>query len=223
VFSRLHTTDEAMLDALAAKDELGLRGTGTWVYDEQLGGVRLDVIPQEDADRLADEVAALVEAFQQISRHPRPPTEPSDTPDVPPLAAWESVVGLAKYRELILWSDDPLQRARARRFGLLATSTPAILAHLADSGQISASTYEDAIRSLVRARVGDIHPVGAAPARTRRGRGLGTRLHSGGNRPTRRLDQPRPDSGDLSETRHHHRHPPTRDPSTVAVQRGARC
>jgi Tfp pilus assembly protein PilF len=159
VFSRLHTTDEAMLDALAANDGLGLRSADTWVYDEQLGGVRLDVIPQDDADRLAAEAAALVEAFQQISRHPRPPTEPSDTPDVPPLAAWESVVGLAKHRELILWSDDPLQRARARRFGLLATSTPAILEHLADSGQISARTYEDAIRSLVKARVGDLHPV----------------------------------------------------------------
>jgi tetratricopeptide (TPR) repeat protein len=155
-FRRVISTDETMFDARDADESLALRSTSTWVYDDRMGDSRLDDISQAEADRLADDAAAIVSTLQGIPRYPRPTASRGNEPDALPLVAWNSIIDLAQDQQIAVWSDDPIQRARARQAGVSAISTPAIVDYLAHTGQISSGQHEEVIRRLIKGRIGDL-------------------------------------------------------------------
>jgi len=102
-------------------DSLSHRSTDTWIYDEHLDAGQLDTIPQAEADRLAEDAAALLRAVEALARYPRPATRSFHNPEAPALIAWASIVDLATDRRLAVWTDDPVLRAVVRQSGIPAT------------------------------------------------------------------------------------------------------
>ena len=153
-FARVLTTDDVMVDALAAKDTLAFRSTASWRYDEQHDHLLLDETAEAEADRLAREAAQLHDAIETLTRL-TPPTERTfETPEAPALNTWASPLDVARAEGAVLWSDDPVLRAVARGIGVQATSTHAVLHHLASTGVITDDQLETCIRTLIKARVG---------------------------------------------------------------------
>lgn len=158
LFARGRTTDSVMIDALAARDALGLRRVGFLVYDEQQDAFVPQQISVEEAERLAVEADELVDLLGSIDRLPSPDSRMFDFEDAAPMAAWASAANLAHQQHTALWSDDPVLRLLAREAGIPATSTPALLEQLLDRGDITAAEHEAAIRNLIIARVADFPP-----------------------------------------------------------------
>ncbi|NRQ32104.1 hypothetical protein HII36_09670 [Nonomuraea sp. NN258] len=153
-FARVMTTDDVKRDALVAHETLLLRSTDTLFYDERAQARRSASISDDEADRLALEARKLLESVDALARHPRPVPHVIETHGFAALSAWASPADLARARDIALWSDDPSLRAIARRFNLHATSTPAIVRHLANTGVITAKQHEDTIRTFIRAGIG---------------------------------------------------------------------
>ncbi|GIE37093.1 hypothetical protein Ait01nite_101380 [Actinoplanes italicus] len=153
-FARTMTTDDVMLDTLAAKDILALRSPGTFYYDDTFGGLKTTETPVEEADRLAVEAAELHSAVAGMDRRTCPPGKQFEADLGSDLRTWISPFSLARERRATLWSDDPILRALARQAGTPATSTQAILQQLLDNGVITADQREACIRRLIRSRIG---------------------------------------------------------------------
>lgn len=155
-FSRVLTTDDVMVDALAAKDTLEFRPTGSMQYEEQNDAIRLHEISEDEADRLARAAAQLHDEIEQLTRRTAPAASRSfeGKPEAQ-LSTWASPLDLARSSQMHLWSDDPFLRVQARRTGVRATSTVAVIARLATTGLITPGQHEACIQALVRSRVGD--------------------------------------------------------------------
>lgn len=157
LFTRMVTTDDVLHDAVNSEDSLARRSTDSWVYDDRLDGGRFDTVPQAEADRLARDAANLrMFVERQLVRHPRPATTSFDDVEAPALSTWASIFDLAAVHRHTVWADDPVMRVLVRNDGGRAMSTPAVIEHLASRGVISAGQHEDAIRALIRSRIGDL-------------------------------------------------------------------
>jgi predicted negative regulator of RcsB-dependent stress response len=155
-FARVITADDVMLDALNAKDTLNLRSTASWRYDEQLDHLILDEVAEAEADRLALEASQLYATIETLTRL-TPPRERMFSDQHPAsMWTWSAPLDLARARGVTLWSDDPVLRALAREAGVPATSTLAVLHHLVTTGVITDDEHEQCVRSLIKARIGDV-------------------------------------------------------------------
>ncbi|MEV4199638.1 PIN domain-containing protein [Micromonospora globbae] len=155
-FARVITADDVMLDALNAKDAFSLRSTASWRYDEQQDHLLLDETAEVEADRLATEACRLHDAVEALTRL-TPPSERMFGDERPPaLMAWAAPLDLARARGTALWSDDPALRALAREARVPATSTLGVLQHLVAIGVITAEMLEHCVRTLIKARIGDL-------------------------------------------------------------------
>jgi len=183
-FARVLTTDDVMVDALAAKDTLAFRTTASMRYDDQHDHLLLDESAEAEADRLAQEAARLHKEIEALTRRTTPPTARTlDAPLTTPLSTWTSPLDLARAGQAVLWSDDPILRALARGTDVPATSTQAVLHQLLTAGAITDDQHEDCIRRLIKARIGHMplnerrllelaeddnwHPIGVAAALAR--------------------------------------------------------
>lgn len=154
-FARVMTTDDVMVDALAAKDTLALRTTATMGYDDQADRLVHHETAEAEADRLAEEAASLYAQVEALTRRTTPPAAPTLDRSLPAsLRTWTSALDLARSESTVLWSDDPILRAIARSTGVRPTSTLAILQQLLSSRVITASQHEDCIRRMIKARIG---------------------------------------------------------------------
>jgi hypothetical protein len=154
-FARVMTTNTVMMDALSAREALALRSTSSIRYDAERGRSVVDEITKHEADRLAVEADDLLRFIRSLNRLPRPASHVVEVADFQPLRAWISPADLAQHQQILLWSDDPLLRLVARRAGVPTTSTPAVLQHLLERGDITGAEHEGAVRTLIRARIGD--------------------------------------------------------------------
>ncbi len=156
-FARVLTTDDVMVDALAAQDTLAFRTTLSMRSagpDEQ---PHLDQGSESEADRLAEEATRLHDLVESLDRRTTPPTGRTfEHPLATPLSTWASPLDLARNHNTVLWSDDPTLRAVARDVGVQATSTFAVLQLLLTTGAITDTRHEDCIRLLIKARIGDL-------------------------------------------------------------------
>lgn len=183
-FCRVLTTDDVMVDALAANDTLAFRSTASMRYDDQHDHLLLDETAEAEADRLAQEAARLHKQIEALTRCTTPPTERTfDKTLAPPLSTWASPLDLARGEHAVLWSDDPVLRTLARGTGVRATSTLAILHQLHIADAITDDQHEDCIRRLIKAHIGHLplnerrlwelaeddnwHPAGVAAALAR--------------------------------------------------------
>jgi tetratricopeptide (TPR) repeat protein len=154
-FARVLTTDDVMLDSLAAKDTLAFRTTGSMRYDDQHDRLLLDETTEAEADRLAQDAARLHAAIEALTRRTTPLAGRTfDEPLPGPLGAWVSPLDLARAEHAVLWSDDPVLRALARGTGVQAASTQAVLHQLLTAGAITEDQHEDCIRRLIKAHIG---------------------------------------------------------------------
>ncbi|WP_431948042.1 PIN domain-containing protein [Micromonospora marina] len=183
-FARVLTTDDVMLDSLAAEDTLALRTTGSMRYEDQHDRLLLDETSEAEADRLAQDAAGLHAAIEALARRTTPLTGRTfDEPLPGPLSVWASPLDLARAEDAVLWSDDPVLRVLARGTGVRAASTQAVLHQLVTTGAITEDQHEDCIRRLIKARIGHMplnerrllelaeddnwHPAGVAAALAR--------------------------------------------------------
>ncbi|MET7427301.1 hypothetical protein [Dactylosporangium sp. NPDC005555] len=155
-FARVLTSDNVMVDALAAKDALAFRSTSSMRYDELHDHLLLDETAEDEADRLADEAVRLHAAIEALTRRSIPTTQTLDESGAGELRTWASVLDLALADGVVLWSDDPVLRAHARAVGVRAASTTAILHRLRAVGVLTAEQHEDCIRRLIKARIGHL-------------------------------------------------------------------
>jgi len=155
-FARVLTTDDVMIDALAAKDTLALRSTASWRYDDQHDHLLLDETAEAEADRLAGEADRLYDAIEALARLTPPAERTFDDMRTPALSTWASPLDLARAEGAVLWSDDPVLRALARGTGVRATSTTAVLHHLASTGVLADDQLETCVRTLIKARIGNL-------------------------------------------------------------------
>lgn len=152
-FARVVTTDDVMLDALAAKDTLAFRTTGSMRYDDQHDHLSFDETTEAEADRLADEADRLHAAVEALTRRSTPAERTFDRSED---KVWTSALDLARAEGAVLWSDDPVLRIVARGTGVRATSTVAVLHRLHAGGAITDDQHEDCIRRLIKARIGNL-------------------------------------------------------------------
>jgi hypothetical protein len=155
-FARVVTTDDVMVDALNAKDTLALRSTASWRYVDQQDHLLVDETAEAEADRLAVDADRLHGAVEALTRLTAPTDRTFDQAQTPAVATWASPLDLARAEGATLWSDDPVLRASARSTGVPATSTQAVLDHLARTGTITDDQLETCVRSLIKARIGDL-------------------------------------------------------------------
>ncbi len=152
-FARVVTTDDVMLDALAAKDTLAFRTTGSMRYDDQHDHLLFDETTEAEADRLAQEADRLHAAVEALTRLSAPTERIFDRAED---SVWTSALDLARAKRVVLWSDDPVLRAIARGTGVGATSTLAVLHRLHADGAITDDQHEDCLRRLIQARIGNL-------------------------------------------------------------------
>jgi hypothetical protein len=141
-FARLMTTDDVVGDALNAKGTLAFRNTASWRYDEQQDRLLLDETAEAETDQLALEANRLHDAIEALTRLTPPTDRTLAEPHTPALTTWASSLDLARAEGATLWSDDPALRALARGVGVPATSTQAVLQHLASLGVITDDQLE---------------------------------------------------------------------------------
>lgn len=154
-FARVMTTDDVMLDALAAKDTLALRTTTSMRYDDQHDHLLFDETAEAEADRLAQDAERLHTAIEGLTRRTSPLTGRTfEEPLHGPLRVWVSPFDLARAERAVLWSDDPVLRTLARGTGVKAASTHSVLHQLLTAGAITEDQHEDCIRRLIKARIG---------------------------------------------------------------------
>jgi len=156
-FARILTTDDVMVDALAAKDTLAFRTTSSVRYDDQHDHLLIDETAEAEAERLAQDAERLHDQIEGLTRRSTPLEDRSfDEPVPAALSTWASPLDLARTEQTVLWSDDPYLRVLARGTGVQATSTLAVLPHLLTTGAITANQHEDSIRTLIKARIGHL-------------------------------------------------------------------
>ncbi|WP_091456057.1 PIN domain-containing protein [Micromonospora inyonensis] len=156
-FARVLTTDDVMLDSLAAEDTLALRTTGSLRYEDQHDRLLLDETTEAEGDRLAQDARGLHAAIEALTRRTAPLTGRTfDEPMPGPFGVWVSPLDLARAEHAVLWSDDPALRALARGTGVRAASTLAVLHQLVTTGAITEDQHEHCIRRLIKARIGHI-------------------------------------------------------------------
>jgi hypothetical protein len=157
IFRRMITTDNALRDASRGWDALAGRSTESAGYDAESDTARLFSIEPETAERMAAEAELLVDEITAMHRRP-PPT--GDTPSAPgdPFDPWKPLLDLAEAESLPVWADDVALRVLARRAGLTAFSTPALLTVLAETNRITGDEYKAARRALLAGRIGDAPP-----------------------------------------------------------------
>ncbi|MET8282958.1 hypothetical protein [Micromonospora sp. NPDC005174] len=154
-FARVLTTDDVMLDSLAAKDSLALRTTGSMRYEERPDRLLFDETTQTEADRLAQDAERLQAAIEALTRRSTPLTGRTfDEPLPGALGVWVSPLDLARAEHAVLWSDDPALRLLARSTGVQAASTVAVLHQLLTTDAMTEDEYEDCIKRLITGRVG---------------------------------------------------------------------
>ncbi|MCX2950200.1 PIN domain-containing protein [Lentzea sp. NEAU-D7] len=154
-FSRLVTTDDVLRDVRNGHDSLTQRTTATWFYDVHARSGRMAEVSEAEADRLARQSAQLLAMIQGLTRYPRPACRAVLDTDEPAFAGWMSVIDLALDQQIPIWTDDHVLRSIARQVGLSALSTPALLAYLFEQSVLTSDRHEDAVRSMIKARVGD--------------------------------------------------------------------
>lgn len=156
-FARVLTTDDIMVDALAAKDTLAFRSTAAVGYDDQQDDLRIDEAREAEADRLAQDAERFHDLIEALTRRTTPPSERTfDEERAAHLRTWASPLDLAEAEQVVLWSDDPVLRALARGSGVPVTSTQAVLHRLLSAGTITAEQHEGCIRRLIKARIGNM-------------------------------------------------------------------
>lgn len=152
-FARVITTDDVMLDTLAAKDTLAFRSTRSMRYDNQHDRLQFNESPEAEADRLAEEADRLHAAVEALTRRSAPSERTFDETED---RVWTSALDLARAEHAVLWSDDPVVRVLARGMGVPATSTLAVLHRLRVVGAITDDQHENCIRRLIKARIGQL-------------------------------------------------------------------
>ncbi|MFB9443015.1 hypothetical protein Dvina_51335 [Dactylosporangium vinaceum] len=152
-FTRVITTDDVMLDTLAAKDTLAFRSTRSMRYDSQHDHLQFNEGSEAEADRLAEEADRLHTAVEALTRLSTPPERTFDEAED---RIWTSALDLARVQHAALWSDDPVVRALARGMGIPATSTVAVLRRLRAVGAITDDQHEGCLRRLIKARIGQL-------------------------------------------------------------------
>jgi tetratricopeptide (TPR) repeat protein len=155
-FRQLIAVDDALHDARAARDALSPRIVGTLLYDEHAQVGRFIETLQEEAERLAEEAQHLVRTIEGFHRRPRPLSRIDPNLEDETFRPWASLLDLARSEDLAVWADDGPLRILARSINLRAFSTPAALQVLTERGDIAPEQHEQALRSLIQARVGDV-------------------------------------------------------------------
>jgi hypothetical protein len=155
-FAWVLTTDDVMVDTLAAKDTLAFRTTGSMRFVEQHDHLLHVETPEAEADRLANEAERLHAAIEALTRRSTPTRQTGEEPHAAELKTWASTLDLAHTEHTVLWSDDPVLRAHARTIGVRAASTLAVLHRLRAGGVITDDQHDDCIRRLVKARIGHV-------------------------------------------------------------------
>jgi hypothetical protein len=153
-FGRIFSTDHTLKDAHAARDVLRIRRVGWLGYDLDARALQWQQLDPDEVDRSIREADRLISTAESLHLRPRPASTLDPDLDVLPLSA--ACLRLAHARRAVLWSDDPAVRKVARRYGVPAMSTTAILDHLHACGDLDAADYESALRILIAARIGDM-------------------------------------------------------------------
>ncbi|MFG3643587.1 hypothetical protein ACGF3C_25320 [Micromonospora sp. NPDC047762] len=156
-FARVLTTDDVMLDSLAAEDALALGAAGSARYEDQHDRLLFDEAAEAEAERLAQDAGRLHAAIEALTRRSAPLTGRTfDEPLPGALGVWVSPLDLSRADDAVLWSDDPALRSLARSTGVEAASTVAVLHQLLTTGAITNEQHEDCIERLIKGRIGHL-------------------------------------------------------------------
>lgn len=149
-FRRVEAVDDALVDATVTRDSLALRSTGVLTFDDRAQSVRYEEIPQEAADRLAEDAESLLAALTALPHI-----------SAVPLGADEQEAGLRDHSPWLpacrtaaaqgtpLWCDDAALRVLARALGATAFSTWALIEVLSERGDLPSQAYDAALADLV--------------------------------------------------------------------------
>ena len=153
-FTSVRITDSTLSDIRRAADEAAARSTASFVYDDQARRTVLVEGTEQDAEDRAAESQALVRVAAVLPAFPDPPVDPDD----PTRGDWGPWMAAARAAASggALWSDDAALRVLARALGAKAFSTAAVLDALLARGVLSLPERDDALRRMVRGRIGGI-------------------------------------------------------------------
>jgi hypothetical protein len=119
------------------------------VYNPDLGRAVLTESTQDEADRAAEQSAAMVELALHQTREPWPEVVELADLDHEGFTAWITPIDAAKSRSLMLWSDDAVQRRLARHMGVEVFGTLTLLEHLTETRRSTLQQRQDALDELL--------------------------------------------------------------------------
>lgn len=154
-FESITVTEAERLDATNATNSLRGRSTSTWVYDEQSDRGRIVDITETVANQRYEKSTQLVALFERCRVSFVATSCHLDALAELAASSWATAIECAAQSGAGFWCDDIALRALARSIGVSTFSTPALIEVLAQRGIIDPSQEEAAIRSLVKALVGD--------------------------------------------------------------------
>ncbi len=154
-FRSVESVDETLTDALQAAEGLAGRSTLTMGWDERAGRPSLTEIPQEHAERLAQEASQILALVKSLHRRP---SKAGDTDQDDPArdaryAPWMPTAETAAVEGRAVWADDGGLRALVRALGAPAFGTAALLDALVEAGALTDEARRKALVSMVRAGV----------------------------------------------------------------------
>jgi 5'-methylthioadenosine/S-adenosylhomocysteine nucleosidase len=135
-FHRILVTDSAVADAVAARDEAGLRSTLSLTVDPDSGRARPVEISPDEAERLASDTAWMAERALELEQGAVRELKLFPDWEMERFGAWASAVELAATRGHPLYSDDLILRQIAREHRVPAFGTYALAQALSQTGRL---------------------------------------------------------------------------------------
>lgn len=149
-FRRVEAVDDALVDATATRDSLAMRSTGVLTYDDRTQRARYEEVPEEAAERLAQDAEALLTALTALPHLPAvPPGDDEQQEGLRDHAPWLPACRTAAANGNALWCDDAALRVLARALGATAFSTWALIEVLLDRDDLSSDAHDAALADLV--------------------------------------------------------------------------
>jgi nucleoside phosphorylase len=136
-FRRVLVTDASVFDAVASRDEAGMRPAMVLAYNPDSERARPIEVPPEEAERIANHTRWVSETFLMLDLRPIRALTMFPGLEFDRYGAWLAAVELAVTHHLPLYSDDLALRLVARSHGVVSFGTHELVSALEAAGRIS--------------------------------------------------------------------------------------